>query len=198
MAADTGFAHLETPRLVLRRFRPQDAEAFAAYRSDPAVARYQSWQVPFTPVQARRFIAGLADAHPGEPGEWFQFAVELRATGELVGDCAATLQLADERQAQIGYTLAAAHHRRGLGTELVSRLLDYLVDEHDVHRVWASLDPDNVPSVRLLERLGWRREGHLVESYWNGAVWRDDLLYAVLAREWRAVRRAAARQTGGG
>ena len=81
---DAGFTELRTARLVIRRFALADAEAFAAYRSDPEVARYQGWDTPYAVDEAVAFISGLAD--PGTPGEWCQLAVT--ADGRLVGDVA--------------------------------------------------------------------------------------------------------------
>ena len=64
---DTGFHSLRTDRLILRRFSTDDIESFAAYRSDPDVARYQSWDPPFTRAQAQDFIEALADTDPDTP-----------------------------------------------------------------------------------------------------------------------------------
>ena len=74
MTRDADFAERHAERIPIRRFRPKDAAAFAAYRSDPDVARYQSWD-GYSLMQAERFIDEMAHADPGEPGEWFQFAV---------------------------------------------------------------------------------------------------------------------------
>jgi hypothetical protein len=102
---DAAFTALTTARLALRRFRAEDLDAFAAYRSDPEVARYQSWEVPYELGQARQFLEELEAIHPDTPGEWFQFAVTLRGTDRLIGDCAAHVDADDPRQAEIGFTL---------------------------------------------------------------------------------------------
>jgi RimJ/RimL family protein N-acetyltransferase len=186
--ADAAFTSLASERLLLRRFRPDDLDAFVAYRSDPQVARYQSWEVPYPPSQARQFLAELQALHPDTPGEWFQFAVTLRRTDLLIGDCAALVRIDDPRQAEIGFTLGRAHQQRGYGAEAVRRLLDYLLIERGKHRVSASCDARNTRSAALLERVGMRREGHLLESTWSKGEWTSDLLYAVLRREWPASR----------
>ena len=103
---DAAFAALTAERLVLRRFRPEDLDTFVAYRSDPEIARDQSWEAPYPPGQARQFLQELATIHPDTPGEWFQFAVALRTTDRLIGDCAAHVPVDDPRQAEIGFTLA--------------------------------------------------------------------------------------------
>jgi aminoglycoside 6'-N-acetyltransferase len=115
--------------------------------------------------------------------------VVLRTTGELIGDCGA-LTLADEpRRAEIGFSFARAHQRRGLAIEAVRRLLDYLLVELGKHRVEAGCDDRNLRSAALLERVGMRREAHLTESSWRKGEWTNDYGYTVLQRQWLASRR---------
>jgi RimJ/RimL family protein N-acetyltransferase len=181
---DAAFTALTTQRLVLRRFRPEDLDAFVAYRSDPETAHYQSWEAPYPAGQARRFLQQLEAIHPDTPGEWFQFAVALRQTDRLIGDCGAHVLAEDSRQAEIGFTLAPQHQGYGYATEAVRRLLHYLLIERGKHRVRASCDDRNTRSAAVLERVGMRREGHLLESTWSKGEWTNDLLYGVLRREW--------------
>lgn len=152
---DTAFARIETERLVLRRFAAGDAPAFAAYRGEPAVARYQSWDETYSVADAERMIASIAEIHPGEPGEWFQFAVADRATDTLVGDCALHVDGRDPRRAEIGYTLAPAHQGRGYATEAVAALVGYAFGTLGVERIQATADERNAPSIRVVERLGF-------------------------------------------
>ena len=173
---------LQTDRLLLRRFRADDAPAVAAYRSDPDVARYQGWDAPFRLDAARRFVASVAGRDPREEG-WFQYALERRSDGALVGDVGVNRH--DEgRQAELGFTLATAFQRQGYAAEAVRRVIDFLLVEDGLHRVHAALDARNERSAALLERLGLRREGYEVQSqFWKGE-WTDDVRYAVLASEW--------------
>jgi RimJ/RimL family protein N-acetyltransferase len=161
---DTGFHSLRTDRLILRRFSTDDIESFAAYRSDPDVARYQSWDPPFTRAQAQDFIEALADTDPDTPGKWFQFAVVEASSGVHIGDLAAFVDGADPRLARIGFTLARAAHGNGYATEAATGLLDYLFVARHKHRVAADCDIRNAPSIAVLERLGMRREAHHRES----------------------------------
>lgn len=191
--ADTGFTELAGPRLKLRRFRASDAPVLAAYRSVPEVARYQSWDAPFPLAAAEEAIGAMLAIHPDMPGEWFQFAAVLRDGGELIGDCAACPDAGDPRQAEIGFTIAPAFQGQGYATEAAGLLLGYLFGARRKHRVTASCDARNLASAAVLERLGLRREGHLRESTWAKGEWTDDLLYAMLRREWAAARSEGAR-----
>lgn len=177
------FATIETTRLRLRHFRDDDCALFMAYRNDPEVARYQSWE-GITEAEARALIQEMKEIHPWASGEWLQIAIELKETGLLVGDCAVKIEEDDERQAEIGYTLSRACQGRGIASEAVSCVLEYLFASLGLHRVIAITDVENAPSVALLERLGLRREGHFRQNVWFKGNWGDEYLYAMLQEEW--------------
>jgi RimJ/RimL family protein N-acetyltransferase len=184
---DAPFTRIETERLILRRFRDSDLVPFVAYRNDPEVARYQSWD-SFDEGEARAFIREVGSAQPGVPGQWFQFAVESKETGDLVGDCALQVDGQEPYRAEIGFTLAQEHQGKGFASEAVARLLDYAFDDLGLHRVVAIADCRNEPSWALLERVGLRREGHFLQSIWFKGGWSDEYLYAVLKDEWLGMR----------
>lgn len=175
---------LETPRLILRPFEEAELEAFAAYRSDPDIARYQGWLAPYSHAQAVSFLAEMKALQPGIPGEWYQIAIERKGQAGLIGDCAFQVLADNPRQAEFGYTLARAHQKQGYATEAVKRLLEYLFDELNLHRVIAYCDVRNRPSIRLLEWIGMRREAYFVENSWFKGEWVSEYLYAMLQREW--------------
>ncbi|WP_432941630.1 GNAT family N-acetyltransferase [Kribbella sp. CA-253562] len=171
---------LSTERLVLRRFRDDDAAALAAYRSMPEVARYQSWDAPYPLEKAIETVRLYAGGDPEQPG-WFQYAIDL--DGVLIGDIGLNL---DEtlRQAELGFTLAPAYQGQGYASEAVGALLDHLFTQRNLHRVSAECDARNVASARLLERLGFQREGlRRAASWWKGE-WTDDLLFGRLHPDW--------------
>jgi len=153
MAADPDFTELRTERLVIRRFRPEDVEAFAAYRADPDVARYQSWEA-FTRAQAETFVEEIASLHPGMPGEWFQFAVADAVSDALLGDTALCVDSGDPSRAELGFTFAPAHQGKGYATEAVRATIDYAFARVGVDVVVAFTDSRNGRSIALLERVG--------------------------------------------
>jgi len=171
---------VHTERLSLRRFTPGDAEAFAAYRSDPDVARYQSWDAPLPLAEALKTVEDFATGDPLKPG-WFQYAVDL--DGVLIGDIGLNLH-ENLRQAELGFTLAPEHQGKGYATEAVRGLLDQLFIERDLHRVSAECDARNTASARLLERLGFRQEGLRVANSWFKGEWTDDLLFGLLRSDY--------------
>lgn len=175
---------LETERLILRHFRDSDLEPFTAYRNDPEVYRYQGWKTPYFLEYATEFIAEMKEAAPGTEGRWFQSALERKADGIMIGDVA-FFPMRGKPQAYVGFTLARPFWGQGYAGESIRRLIDFLFSELDLHRLVADCDADNANSYRLLERLGFRRKAHHVESYWLGERWGDEYAYALLGREWR-------------
>jgi len=171
-----------TERLALRRFRPSDAETLAAYRSDPDVARYQSWTAPVPLEQARVIVASLAAGDPDEPG-WFQYAIERIDDRVHIGDVGVDLH-ENRRQAEIGFTLAPAYQHRGYAGEAVRAVLDHLFGVRGLHKVSAEVDARNAAAARLLDWLGFTREGLRRSHTWIKGEWTDDLLYGLLADEW--------------
>jgi aminoglycoside 6'-N-acetyltransferase len=182
---DESFTELAGERVALRRFHLGDVTEFVAYRSSAKVARYQSWDAPYPRDEGERFVRALMKSHPDTAGEWFQFAVALRATGQLIGDCAAKPHADDPSQCEIGFTIAERHQGRGYATEAVRLLMGYLFTVRGKHRIIAYCDARNAASAAVLERLTMRREAHLRESTWAKGEWTDDLLYALLDHEWR-------------
>lgn len=177
------FKQIPTERLLIRRFRDDDLRAFLAYRNDPEVARYQSWD-SISPPRAQAFIQEMKRLEPGVPGQWFQFALEHKGRGELIGDCGLQVMVQDARQGQLGITLAREWQGQGLATEAVTAVLDYAFINLDLHRVVAVVDAENARSAGLMERVGLRREGHFVKNTWFKGRWADEFLYAVLQAEW--------------
>jgi RimJ/RimL family protein N-acetyltransferase len=177
------------PRIRLREPRDDDAPVMFAYRTDPDVTRYQSW-VPASVGEIRAMIAAQAANEPYRPGVWHQLAIAAAATDELLGDCGIHRDAGEPREARFGISLATAHQRRGYASEAVDALLAVAFEHVGLHRVVLSIDPRNARSVALAERAGFRREAHHVESFWDGTAWVDDLIYAMLRRDWDARRSA--------
>ncbi|MCI0635647.1 MAG: GNAT family N-acetyltransferase [Actinobacteria bacterium] len=158
MHVDTHFKPLVTERLLLRRSTPEDAATISAYRSDPEVHRYQGWD-RLDPDGIRAQIEEMASRAPGEPGGWVQFSVQERDGGRLVGDVGLSLAEGEGGVVQIGYTMAPAFQGLGYATEAVGALVAYVVETLGADVVRAYANSENVPSIRVAEKVGM----HLVE-----------------------------------
>jgi RimJ/RimL family protein N-acetyltransferase len=182
------FQPLITKRLILRRLVPADAEALFAYRADPEVMRYQNWEPAYV-EEVRVFIMRLEGKEPIMPGKWFQLGIILRDTGELVGDCGIHPSADEVRQVELGITLAPLAQGRGFATEALNAVFGYLFTQTETHRVTCSVDPRNLPCLKLLQNVGMRQEAHMIESLWIKGAWADDVIFAILKKEWEAIRR---------
>lgn len=162
-----------TARLRLDDLRREDAEALFAYRSDPEVARWQGWK-PASVAEAARFIEGQRGIAPDTLGTWWQRAIRLRDSDELIGDLG--LHFLDDATVELGVSLAPAQQRRGHAREAVEVMLDFVFGGLHKPRVVALVDPGNVPCIRLLEGLGMRR----------AVVQADAVVFALQSDKWLA------------
>ncbi len=181
----------ETERLILRRARAEDLEPLVESWSDPGMTRYTEVK-----PDVRSFLSAMiADMQAKAPGEldpggpWYQFIAERRSDGALVGDLGVGFGIAGDRQVELGYRILPAHHRQGYAREALTGIIDYLVAEHGIHRFVGVTAAANKASIGVLRSLGFRQEGHFRQSFLCHGEWLDDLYFALLADEWRALRR---------
>ncbi|MFF8507662.1 GNAT family N-acetyltransferase [Streptomyces sp. NPDC015492] len=174
---------LTTARLSLRLFVPGDADDLYAYQSLPSVARYlyrpahtreRSQQVAAERAAQTSWVAG---------GDKLALAVCRRDEPGLLGEVSLTLADARAAQAEIGWTLDPGHQGHGYATEAAAALAGFAFETLGVHRLYARLDVENTGSVRVCERLGMRREAHLVENDLDGDRWGSEYVYAALAAD---------------
>jgi RimJ/RimL family protein N-acetyltransferase len=175
---------IDTARLRLDRLEPGDAPVLFGYRGDDAVARYQGWK-PASLAEAETFIDGQLDLPFGTKDSWCQLAVRDRITGELVGDLGVHFPASTNDPIEFGLSLRPDRQGRGYAREAMAAMLDLAFREWGYRRSVGSVDPRNVASIALLRSLGFRQEAHHVESYFFRGEWVDDVIYAMLAREWQ-------------
>ncbi|MCX4231287.1 MULTISPECIES: GNAT family N-acetyltransferase [Streptomyces] len=171
---------IDTERLRLRRFQPADIPAFAAYRSDPEVARYQEWDFPLSLESAGRLVRRYARSDPARPG-WFPYAVELKADGCLLGDVAVHRQPGGE--AEVGFSLARERQGHGYATEAVRGVLADLFGG-GLRTVWAECDVRNQRSARLLERIGFEFVSQRTVFVRGKREWTELRMFSLPAEKW--------------
>lgn len=173
---------IKTERLIIRLAEPEDAEAIFSYRSDFIENKYQGW-FPNSVEEVRNYICNMpktidiADI-------CFQFAIINTDENRLIGDMGISFTSHDKSQAEIGCTLYKKYQRKGYATEALKAMVNYLFVTLKKHRIIASVDPRNTASCRLIERLNFRKEAHFKESYYLRGEWVDDIIYAMLRKEW--------------
>ncbi|GGJ97456.1 N-acetyltransferase [Pilimelia anulata] len=179
---------LRTERLVVRPYTPADLPHVRHIQSLPEVTRY----LLFGPrdeaearVQLERKVrrGGVLAAE----GDALELAVTL-PDGTYLGEVLLFHRSAEHLGGELGYMFLPEHGGRGYATEAAAALLPLAFDGAGLHRVHARLDARNRPSARVLERLGMRLEAHFVRNEYIKGEWTDELIYALLADEWRAAR----------
>jgi RimJ/RimL family protein N-acetyltransferase len=179
-----GEIQYETERMIIRRFLPTDLEDAYEILSDPEVAKYEYWDA-FDREDTREDLEVQGAVVPGTCGVWNEFAVELKDGGKMIGNISFKMEDADQRQAEMGFHFNRKFHGRGYGKEAVIGLIEYLW-KLGAHRIWAVSDTRNENSWKMMEKLGMRREGHMIHNCFVKGEWADEYLYALLEKEWRA------------
>jgi [ribosomal protein S5]-alanine N-acetyltransferase len=185
---------LRTPRLRLRPLQHPDAAALFSIFADARVARYLS-KPPWPSIEvAHERIA--RDIEAMKLGRYACFGIQEESGGRLVGECSLFNFQEQSRRAEVGYTLAFESWGNGYMNEALISLLEFGFSELRLNRVEADVDPRNAASARTLERLGFRKEGHLRERWIVAGEVSDSSLYGLLAGDWRV--RAAGGSAGPG
>ena len=176
---------LESERLILRTTDSNDKTELFAYRSDKETNKYQGW-IPETIEDVETFIGKIAK-HINEPGSWFQFSIIEKESQKIVGDLGLHFWDKENKQVEIGCTLNKKYQNKGYATESLRTVINYLFAGLNKHRIFASIDPNNENSIRLFERIGFRKEAHFVESLFINGKWEDDLIYSLIEKDWEKI-----------
>jgi len=173
-------AQVESERIRLRDFVPDDLDPSMAIVGDPDVTLFLSFDTKRRDEQAALLQAAIERARM-QPRSEYYLAITLRATNELVGFV--RLGLGAHRSAKLGYAVRRADWGAGLATEAAGTLIRYGFDNLGLHRITSACGPDNARSQRVLRKLGFTYEGRLREHVFTNGAWRDSWLYSILATE---------------
>jgi RimJ/RimL family protein N-acetyltransferase len=175
---------LETERLRLRAFTADDLDPLFDLHARDDVARWlyrPPWTRAFAEEQIAKRPTMTAFREDGDP---ILLAIEERESGAFAGDAMFRLLTVEHRTGEIGFVLHPGFHGRGYATETARELLRLGFEDARFHRIVARCEPRNTASAAVMERLGMRLEGHLVENEWVKGEWQSELVYALLEREW--------------
>ena len=175
---------LRSERIHLRPIQPSDASRIFTYRSDPEIYKYQLWR-PNSIEEVNEFINKRIVNEPKIPNTWFQLAICIHEPNELIGDCGIHFLERETDQIEFGITLDKNYQGYGYASQALKMLFTYIFISLHKHRIVASVDPRNIPSIKLLERMKMRKEAYFKESIKSNDQWVDDIVYAILDREWK-------------
>ena len=171
---------METDRLIIRKFSTDDWEDLYEYLSDQEVVKYEPYDT-FTQEACKQ----EANRRSGDENFW---AVCLKDTDKLIGNIYLVKQ--DFDTWELGYVFNSNFHGNGYATEAAKALMNTAFRENSARRITAMCNPLNTPSWKVLERLGMRREGHLIKNIYfkkddsGNPIWADTYEYGILMSEW--------------
>jgi ribosomal-protein-alanine N-acetyltransferase len=175
---------MKTQRLTLRELEAGDWRQVLALLSNPEVIQYTLFPL-FDQAEARNFVAGsIAQAREELRGSYV-FAILPNAEGLLIGICGFIVNH-QQQSAEIWYLEHQQYWGKGYMTEVARALLQFGFEQLGLHCMWAHCVPCNLGSVRVLEKIGMRREGQHLENLNIQGKWEDTYHYAILDREWKS------------
>jgi RimJ/RimL family protein N-acetyltransferase len=183
-ARESAVLPLTTERLLLRSFVEEDFDGLYDIQSRPEVTQYLRWDAR-TPEQTREMLdRRVTQTIIAGAGDNLAIAVEHRESGALIADFNLDLIDAELRRAEIGFAMNPAHAGNGYATEAGRAVLRLAFEYYRFHRVIGVCNGRNTASMRLMERLGMRREGYFVQSEILKGKRVDVASYGILCQEW--------------
>jgi [ribosomal protein S5]-alanine N-acetyltransferase len=172
---------LRGARVILRWLTADDVDALFAIFSDPEVARFLAIPRHHGREDTERFLDGIHDGF--RTSSLYQWGIEH--AGRMVGTCTLGGIDWENRRAEIGFALERGSWGQGLMPDALAVLIDHAFRDMGLHRIEADVAPRNTVSLRLLERLGFRREGHLRERYFKDGEIQDSIMLGLLQTDRR-------------
>lgn len=167
---------IKTNRLLIREFEVQDWQAVYEYTSNPTVMKYIPEGV-FNEAQAKKFVS----ENSGEQAKYFP--IILLSENIVIGHIVFHQYFGDHTY-EIGWVLNPNYFNNGYASEAAKAVLDYGFKEKKLHRIIASCQPENIPSYKVMEKIGMRREGYFKKCIPHNDDWWDEYYYSVLEEEW--------------
>lgn len=178
---------LETSRLILREFQPNDLVDFHTYASDLDVVRFTPWGPIKDLEESKKFLDAVMTEKNQKPRYSFELAIVENVSQKLIGHGFLRVTHPRNREGEVGYFLNKEFWDKGYTTEAVQTLLKFGFERLGLHRIFGTCHPDNIGSARVMEKVGMKYEGRLRDHKFipREGRFRDSLLYAILEDEWR-------------
>ncbi len=173
---------LRTERLLLREYCDEDIDVLHGFRIDPDISPYMQWGNDLSLEASRKLLQELLDDRAAKEQSLYHFLIVPRETCSPIGEVGLNVAVRNPHGGigSIGYFLQKAHREHGLATEAVRRVIEFGLGELGLHKISASTELRNTRSIRLLDRIGMKREAILRQESFVGNRWEDIALYAIL------------------
>lgn len=173
--------NIESKRLSFRSIDSKDANAIFHYRSDAQSNRFQGW-IPQNHQEVCDFIEHKISKEFNLIGSWYQMAIVLRESGQLIGDIG--LHFLENEELEIGITIAQEHQGKGFATEALKSIIENLFTHWNKQKIKASVDPRNKASIAMLLKLGFSKEAFHAKAFQIRGEWVDDLILFLNKKNW--------------
>ena len=172
---------LSNNSLSLREFRYDDWKSVHEYASQEIVSQYQAWG-PNNETDSKMFVEKVIKDSRKTPRVRFAFAVIFE--DKLIGTAEISIRNFNHRNGEISYIINPNFWGRGFATDIAYLLIDFGFEHLALHRIYATCNPRNIASTRVMEKVGMKKEGIMRECLLIKDGWRDSLLFSVLEYEW--------------
>ncbi len=177
-----GTQTIQTDRLILRKFSVEDAQAmYSNWASDEEVTKYLMWKSHADVEESRRILTDWVGLYGDE--KYYHWGIVLKESGTLVGGIAVVQMNEEISMAHIGYCIGRKWWHRGITSEALMAVMDYLFDKVGVNRIESRHDPRNPNSGKVMMKCGMKYEGTLHSADWNNQGICDACYYALLKSE---------------
>lgn len=178
--------HLENERIVLKEIREKDWRDVHKYASQPIVCQYQPWG-PNTEKDSQDFVKQVVEDANLVPRSRFVFAVFDKENNQMIGSGEFNIRDLSNKVGEIAYIINPDFWGKGTATEVAKLLVEFGFKSLHLHRIYATCDPRNSGSIKVLEKAGMTLEGRMREDLLIKDGWRDSLLYSILEQEFSTI-----------
>ena len=173
------FPIIKTPRLILRRLKLTDAPEFYFLRSDKKVLRYIDRAPAKSVAATKKFMKNLFKLE--KKNEAINWAITLKGDDQLKGYVCIFNIKKEHHRAELGYILHPSAQGRGIANEAVKAVLKIAFSKFKLHSIEANINPKNKASIKLIKRVGFKKEAHFKENYFSNGKFLDSVIYSKLA-----------------
>ncbi len=171
-------------RILLRDINKNDWSDVHQYASQAIVCKYQPWG-PNTIKESQTFVNEAVIDLKKSPRTRFVFAIIVKQTEKLIGVIELNIRDEINRKSEVGYIIHPDYWGQGFATEAAKLIVNYSFTQLNMHRIYATCDPRNIESSKVLEKIGMTLEGRMRQDLLLKDGWRDSLLYSILEHEWQ-------------
>ena len=172
------FPTIETERLLLRRITNDDVNEIIELRSNPETMKYIPRPLVKTTEDALEHIAMIEEKITTNVG--INWGITLKDNPKLLGIIGYYKMQPENYRAEIGYMLSPDFHGKGIIPEAVNKLIRYGFDDLKLHSIEAVIDPENLASEKVLQKCGFVKEAHFIESVFYEGRFLDKVVYSLL------------------